>query len=74
MDDDEIEREKIEMTIAASHAATSKPQWRQMAYYLCHTCSNEADYIIPRGLFTLCSECKTKYENIVGQDALELKE
>jgi hypothetical protein len=62
------------MTIAASHAATSKPQWRQMAYYLCDICSEDADYITPQGLFTLCSECKTKYENIFGQDALEHEE
>jgi hypothetical protein len=65
------------MTIVSpsSHPATSKPQWREMAYYLCHICSSEyANYVSPRGLFPLCSECKSRYENMFGQDALELKE
>jgi hypothetical protein len=65
------------MTIVSpsSHPAAKKPQWRQMAYYyLCDSCSDYADYITPKGLFTLCSECKNLYENIFGQDALELKE
>jgi hypothetical protein len=60
-----------EMTIIPFHRATSKPRWRRIAYYVCRVCSADADYIAPRGLFTLCSQCKTKYANVFGEGSLE---
>jgi hypothetical protein len=60
-------------TVHPSCPASSKPQWRQAAYYVCCICSCKADYITPRGLFMLCWECKSRYNNVFGQESLELK-
>jgi hypothetical protein len=61
------------MVSPSSHPAANKPQWRQIAYYLCAFCADDADYISARGLFMLCSQCKTRFTNTFGEESLELK-
>jgi hypothetical protein len=66
-------REMEMSTVHPSCPASSKPRWRQAAYYACCICSCKSDYITPRGLFMLCWECKTRYINVFGEKSLELK-
>ncbi|HEY1248691.1 MAG TPA: hypothetical protein VGE97_06870 [Nitrososphaera sp.] len=49
--------------------ASSK--WRS-AYYACGICRNDADFISPKGLIPICSDCKARYIGIFGYEAFEM--
>jgi hypothetical protein len=46
-------------------------KWRG-AYYACHICRRNADYISPRGLIPICADCKARYVGIFGYEAFEI--
>ena len=45
-------------------------KWRG-AYYACHICKRNADFIAPRGLTPICTDCKARYVGIFGYEAFE---
>jgi hypothetical protein len=47
-------------------------KWRG-AYYACHICKQNADFICPRGLTPICTNCKARYVGIFGYKAFEIK-
>jgi hypothetical protein len=46
-------------------------KWRA-AYYACRICRRNADFICPRGLIPICSDCKDRYIGIFGYEAFEI--
>jgi hypothetical protein len=46
-------------------------KWRG-AYYACHICKHNADFICPRGLVPICADCKARYVGIFGYEAFEI--
>jgi hypothetical protein len=46
-------------------------KWRA-AYYACHICKHNADFIAPRGLIPVCADCKARYVGIFGYGAFEI--
>jgi hypothetical protein len=47
-------------------------KWRG-AYYACHICKQNADFICPRGLTPICINCKARYVGIFGYKAFEIE-
>jgi rubrerythrin len=45
-------------------------KWRG-AYYACRICKHYADFIAPRGLTPICTDCKARYVGIFGYEAFE---
>jgi hypothetical protein len=45
-------------------------KWRG-AYYACRICKHNADFIAPRGLTPICTDCKARYVGIFGYEAFE---
>jgi hypothetical protein len=46
-------------------------KWRA-AYYACHMCKHNADFITPRGLIPVCADCKARYVGTFGYAAFEV--
>jgi hypothetical protein len=46
-------------------------KWRA-AYYACHMCKHNADFITPRGLIPVCADCKARYVGTFGYTAFEV--
>jgi hypothetical protein len=46
-------------------------KWRA-AYYACHMCKHNADFITPRGLIPVCADCKARYVGTFGNAAFEI--
>jgi hypothetical protein len=46
-------------------------KWRG-AYYACRICKHNADFIAPRGLIPICTDCKDRYIGIFGYEAFEI--
>jgi hypothetical protein len=46
-------------------------KWRS-AYYACGICRHDADFISPKGLIPICSDCKARYIGIFGYEAFEM--
>jgi hypothetical protein len=45
----------------------------QGAFYSCHICKQNADFICPRGLTPICRKCTARYVGIFGSKAFEIK-
>jgi hypothetical protein len=60
------QKEKQQMIL--SPAST---KWRG-AYYACCICKHDADFIAPRGLTPICTDCKARYVGIFGYEAFEI--
>jgi hypothetical protein len=63
-----VSQQKEKQQMILSPAST---KWRG-AYYACSICKHSADFIAPRGLIPICTDCKARYIGIFGYEAFEI--